>query len=363
MQPIQLNMTDRMRKLDHWLAVTQFKASVSMRLKLYRKIRAFLRNGVSLHDTFKRLHMMYSHKKSDPRAAALDDWMTQAMRGVSWGVAIRKWAPASEAMLIDSGERSGQIVDTLTRVIEMTEAMRALRKTLVSNLAYPVVVFVVLVFMIIIFGFRIVPQMADIIPPEQWPGVSKTLYVASTFLNTYIVHITLAVVGIGYGILYSLPRWNGRWRLQFDRIPPWSVYRAIQSAAFLVSLSSLMRAGSPLQESIEKLRRGNTPYVSVRLAKMIALLKSGVPNGRALNTGLLSNETALDMEAYGEVADFQKAMEDIGTEVIEETGDRIKSSTNILGTCLLVMTGVFVGWVMYSFFTLATELANSAGKF
>ena len=363
MSLLRANVAAHLERFDRWLAVTQFKVGVSMRLKLYRKIRAFLRNGVSLHDTFKRLHMMYSHKKSDPRAAALDDWMTQAMRGVSWGVAIRKWAPASEAMLIDSGERSGQIIETLSRVIEMTEAMRALRKTLWSNLAYPVVVFLVLIFMVIIFGFKIVPQMAEIIPPDQWPSVSKTLYAASTFLTDYIIHISVAIFGIGYSISYSLPRWSGRWRAHADCIPPWSVYRAIQSAAFLVALSSLMRAGSPLQESIEKLRRGNTPYVSVRLAKMLAMLKSGVPNGRALNTGLLSNETALDMEAYGEVADFQKAMEEIGTEVIEETGDRIKSSTSVLGTCLLVMTGVFVGWVMYSFFTLATELANSAGKF
>lgn len=330
------------------------------RMFLYRKFISFLNQGIPLLDVLGEFYALYSRKNGDPRAVILLDIITRMKRGESFSSALSYWAPSSEVMLIESGERSGNIVGALRQAVEVATAIREMRSAIIGGLTYPVILLLVLAAMMVGFSLGIVPKLADVMDPASWPQQAATLYTISQIVENYGLYIAGGIIGLFVVIFYSMPRWTSDVRKFVDGIPPWSVYRSFESSTFLVALGALMKTGTPLMDSITRLRSLASPYVSKHLTIMLAKLKSGQPNGVAMNTGFLEREMAADIEIYGKVSDFQEAMEVIGREAISSGVEKIKMSTKALGNVVLILVAFYTGWVYYAFFTLTSSLGQGA---
>ncbi len=337
----------------------QIQFGIGTRMALYKKLMSFLKQGVPLMEVLIKFHELYARKKGDPRAVALNDWINAMKRGESFSQAIASWVPPSEVMLIEAGERSGSIVNSLQQAIEVTEAVKAMKKAIIGGLAYPAILLLVLVGMMVGFSVGIVPKLADVMDPSGWPGPAATLYDVSQFVNNYGIYVGATVVGLVVLMIKTFPYWVGATRKKVDGFPPWSVYRAFESSTFLVALSALMKTGTPLMEAIIRLKSLATPYVGWHLGRMAVRMKGGTANGVAMNTGFLDKETAADIEIYGEVADFQEAMEAIGKESIATGVERIQASTKAMGTVVMILVAFYTGWVYYAFFTLTSSLGQT----
>lgn len=355
-------INDAIKAFELRFARAQF--GTRTRLKLYRKLYSFIKDGISLYEVLKKLQGLYAKKKGDPRAVAIQEWLTRMEQGRSFASALQGWAPSSEIMLIESGEQSGDLAGALLNTVEVTESVNLMKKTIKGGLAYPTALFAALMGMIYMFAVKVIPEISSIQDPALWPDVSQTLYHFSLAVQNYWWAFLLAFLCMVVAIVYSLPRLTGPVRHILDRVPPWSIYRTIQSSVFLVAVSALMKTGTPLMESIMRLRTLSAPYTRFHMSLIIRRMKAGFKDGLAMNTGhFLDTEVGNDIEIYGELTDFQVAMESLGRDVITRAVEQIKASTQVMANLVLLAMGVYIGWTYYAFMTLTSSIAQNAQGF
>src|SRR3546814_18237490 len=81
------------------------------RLRLYRKVTRFLKNGVPIAQA---LDIMWTHASDDGKkpkavpAAVIDAWRKRIRNGASFGRAILGWVPERDRLVIAAGETAGR---------------------------------------------------------------------------------------------------------------------------------------------------------------------------------------------------------------------------------------------------------------
>ena len=115
------------------------------------------------------------------------------------------------------------------------------------------------------FGLQVVPAFEMVLPREQWTGTGASMAVLSDFVNMYLVPSLIAFSFVVLGIVISLPRWTGRTRVFFDKIPPYSIYRLSSGAGFLLAVASMVKAGIPIPETLRILQRSAKPWYKERI--------------------------------------------------------------------------------------------------
>src|SRR5690606_33592251 len=115
------------------------------------------------------------------------------------------------------------------------------------------------------FAGRLFPQIASILPPEQWTGAGRWLANLGWFAQNWIDWLALFLVLSLAFILWLLPRWTRGGRKIADRFPIFSTYRMVTGISFLLSLSGLLRGGMPVVRALERIRQYASPYVRHRV--------------------------------------------------------------------------------------------------
>jgi len=223
--------------MDFKKAFFKFQFSTTIRMKLYRKIVSFIRQGSPLFDMLLKLEAKYeANKKGDIRASVIRYWLRDMNEGKDFSAALKDWVPPAEMMLIQAGEKSGAMEDAINNAIEVTEASKAMKGAIIGALSYPIILIVILFGMIYLFSTQVVPKLSSIKDPETWPGPSKLMYDTSVFVQDY-----WSVVIIGFILLIIIINWTiprmFKARNMLDSIPPWSIYNAFQSSVFLISIA------------------------------------------------------------------------------------------------------------------------------
>lgn len=139
--------------------------------------------------------------------------------------------------LIRVGENTGKLDDALLLLADYEEGRTQRRQQLQAQLAYPCLVFVVLLVMLEIG----LPMLAQQLP---WGGHGPLLWLPSL------------LVGVGLLLAFRL---RGRWLAWIQRYPPWSeLQRRWATLQFLTVWSSTLEAGIPLLTSLQLAREANT---------------------------------------------------------------------------------------------------------
>ena len=193
--------------------------------------------------------------------------------------------------------------------------------------------------------------------------MAAALFYTSTFLVKNWFFIILLLAGIGAIISYTMSRWTGRFRVIFDYMPPWSIYKSYQASAFLISLASMMRSGVPLNEALKAMRKNAVPWLAEYLDRMFLNLKKGGKNyGQHLDVGLLDVETAGDVVDYSELGKFETAIYAIGERNLESGVVKINLQMNVAKNLMLVFLAVTVSWIYYTTTDLNSTIAEAASS-
>lgn len=357
--------------------VYKFMLGLKVRTSLYKRIAAFLEAKINLTEGLLLLRDRYRKQlglgeklkvrfspgyvaKGDFRAAILNEWLERIATGERFSDAVKEWVPSNEFMLIAAGERGKGLGPGMLDAAGMSQANAQIKKTIVGNSIQPIVLVLALLAMFILFQRKMVPIFKVIKPVETWPSSAMKLYNISYFVDHYLLLVLAALIGIGYGLILTLPRWRGAWRQRFDAMPPWSIYRTQQASSFLIGLASLLRAGVPLNAALQMMHRNGTPYFRWHLERMMYTLSGGLNQGIALNTGLLDRETAGEVEDYSRMRSFREAIEEMGKRTMEESLERIQNNMGMLKNVMLIVVAGSVLWIYATTYLLQADLANSA---
>lgn len=339
-------------------AWNKIRFGVKVRLSLYRKIMSFLRNGVPVHDLLKKLESQYAkNKKNDIRVIVLNDVATSISSGATLSTALSRWAPANEVMIIKAGEGS-DLATAFENAATTTEKTMAMKSTIVGASAYPIALISLLGILIYLFSTQAVPKLAEVKDPETWEGASAALYATSKFVEHYWLFVILVIIGISVGVTALMPRFSGKMRGFLDKVPPFSVYKTIQSSSFLISMSSLMKTGVPIVDSVKQLHELSNPYMKYHLSEILRKMNAGVSHGKALNSDFLDKETGISLEIYAELSDLQGSMEEIGVDAIDNALLNITTAMALMKNIIMLGVGVYIGWVYYAFYTLTQAIGT-----
>lgn len=334
----------------------EFKNNINVRLKLYKKMASLVKQGLSIKDIIQEIT---SVQKSSNTADYhfLMHVHSEMQSGKSFSESLKGWTTENELLLIQSGEKSGDLMNSFHMAIKLTTRLKEIKMRVIKEAAYPTVLFALIIAVLYGFAIAIMPALEGIIPIEDWPSTSRSLYDLTFFVKNNLLYMIIAVAAFVTAIRYSLGKLIGPIRDVLDSYPPYSIYKDIQSAVFLISVATLMTAQVSLKDSILNLKKQSNKYLQGKMDAMLKKLQKGLQGGKALNTDFMGS-SGTDVEIYGKSNDFEQAMLDLGEEVIEEKLEKITKVMGLLRFIMLLSFAGVIGWMFMSFF----DITNGMGQ-
>ena len=336
------------------------------RLRIYRKLASLLRNRFSLMDALERLKNIASDNgknQSDTLAVAMSCWMEALQNGLSFSVALRGWAPSSELLMLSVGDIAN-LEDALMNLIHVVEGTKKMKEPLVGALAYPMFLMVMVVMIIWAVGAYMVPPMVEAVPDLIWRGQARSLVSLSKWVrnNSLILFASLPI--IFFIIAWTMPRWKGRMRSRFDNYPPWNLYRIFVGVSWLLSLSALINAGTPVSKALRMLRSDSSPYLLYRLERALIYINNGENLGEALfltGLGFPDKEVIGDLQIYAELDNFPAALTLMANEWLEDAIRDIEQKAAVLNGFAIMSIALIVAWVVAGTFDMQDQMVQGMG--
>ncbi len=292
---------------------------------------------------------------------------------------ISEGAPLSRAMaefpvvfdtstinLIQAGEATGSLNDTLARIIAHLTEQKELRRQLVTALSYPIFMVFVAAAVILFFLFFLLPRLQALLQSlgGKMPMSTQILIFVANFSLHYGVFVLLA--GILAGI--SLWRWRsseaGRiksdaWLLRLPLIGPFVVAQTVLS--FSQTLSVLLENGINSSEALrmtEKQINNRSHQAAFKLATERVL------EGEALSVAVTRTgcfpDLVLDRLAVGEnTGNVVRSLKDISRTYQKIITQRLNMFTSVIASSVLMGVFLFVGFIAFAIVSAVFQVSSS----
>lgn len=332
------------------------------RMKIYRKLGKFLSNGYAMAPA---LDEMYGFAIEGGRSTKIEAMvLNDARRGVANGLGLayglKDWIPNGERLIIEGGEQSGKLDIALDKAVQITQAARTIKGTLVGGLFYPFLLIALTIGFMIMFGTNVIPAFEEILPREQWTGLAGQMSFLADFIQTWLAPSIIAVMATVIVVSYSLPRWVKGLRVKADKIVPYSIYRTIQGAGFMMTLAGMLQSGIPLERSLEILSTNAAPWYRERIERTRHLINSGNDLGPALHmTGYQfpDRDSINELRAYSKLSNVEDALEHLAKTWLEETVEKIKVQTGIMRNIAFLFLGGVFGWITFGMVAVQQQIS------
>lgn len=331
------------------------------RADLYQNLAAFLGDGLSVYQSMSMMHERYRTRK-DQRAWMFSRMLEIQEQGKGLADALYGLAPAAELSLIDAGERSGALKESLSESAFMADASRRIRAQLIGALTYPVALFLMGIGVLVAFGKFMVPQFAKISAPETWTGVSGLMYGLSSGLIAYWPYILVGLVALASSVGWSLNNWIHPVREKLlNALPPWSFHRTSQSSSFLIALAAMIQSGVPFGTALTRMRGLAAPWLRWHIGRMIRRMGTGAAYGDVLDCTLFDTETADQIAIYGQLSSFDDAVKALGRRAVNEGINRINGIAQIIRYLMMAALGLTIGGLFFSVYSLSSNIQGVSG--
>lgn len=280
------------------------------------------------------------------------------MEGESFSSAIKGgWVSENEAMLIESGGE-GKLIASLKMAHDLLTSLGIMKKTLITKLTYPSILFILLFVLIFGFSFYMLPILTSLSDPEFWEGSALFLFHFCVFFRDNALYVVLAIISTITIIINTLSVWTGRIRENFDSFFPWSIYREFEAGVFLISLSTLMKSGMQLLNALSALQKQSPKYSAKYIAIMVNRVKSSESGATAINTHLLG-ELGDEIEDLTEMGNFQKTLFEFGENSVMIIINSISSKADKIKVFMMLLVFSFAAWGYGTFISISQSITNS----
>lgn len=268
--------------------------------------------------------------------------------------------------LIQAGEATGSINDTVQRLIDHLTAQRELRQQLLTALAYPIFMVVVACGVILFFLFFLLPRLQGLLSSlgGRMPTSTALLIGAANFAIHYGLIIVIALVFIAL----SFWRWrateSGRtvtdaWQLKLPLLGPFAMARTV--LAFSQTLSVLLENGITASEALRMTEKQIDNRVH-RAAFVTATAR--VLEGEALSAALARTQCfpdlVLDRLAVGEnTGNVVPSLKMIGQEYQKLITRQLNVFTKVIASAVLMAVFIFVGFIAFAIVNAVFQVSSS----
>lgn len=289
------------------------------RAQLYENLADKVSAGHKLRDAIEQeAYWMAVDSPWDLRAIMLNHAIERVDDGEPFHRALSGYAKDTEQLILASmasvQDHAG-VLRQAARSLSVAEGIKAqyLKMAMVPAFAVPAIVGI-----LVLIAVKLVPMLEASVPAERWSGVAALLRALANFMLTpwaVVLFATLAILVVL--AFWSLPRWTGRARLAFERVPPWNAYKAMVGAEWLIMLGGMLASGQKLVESLEQMNGSARPWLKERVDAILHLVNAGTKFGKALHrTGFdfPEREVVRNLASSADLPNFD--------EILIRTGER-----------------------------------------
>lgn len=276
--------------------------------------------------------------------------------------------PAEIRATVAAGEASGQLPLLLDRLADTLDADIQLRSKLLSTLAYPALLLLIAVAVILIMLLFVVPDIAAQLTGSgaELPGLTIIVLAASALVQRFwslIVGLPLLL-----GLLLWLWRRQAERRLAFDRallrlpfIGPWLA--SIEAIRWARLLATMLAAGLPLAEAMQMTAPtlGNHAWQQAVL-RMTSEIRAGASLSASLALLPAAPPLLLSLARAGETAGrLAPLLDSAATSLDRQLADRSRTILTLAEPVIIVVLGLLVGLIILAVLLPILELNTLAG--
>lgn len=304
------------------------------------------------------------------------------LRALSAGIweRISEGAPLSRAMaafpavfepsvtnLIQAGEATGSLNDTLARLISHLTEQRELRRQLVAALAYPVFMVAVAFGVIIFFLVFLLPRLKTLLTSlgGKMPFSTQLLISFSEFALSFW---GIALIAAAFVALSSFLGWRrtapGRaatdaWLLRAPLIGPFIVSQTV--LAFAQTLSVLLENGITAAEALRMTEKqiGNTVHREAFNSATGRVLEGEALSVALGRTGCFP-DLVLDRLSVGEnTGNVVPSLKQIAIAYQRQISAQLNLFTKVIASGVLMAVFVFVGFIAFAIVSAVFQVSAS----
>jgi type IV pilus assembly protein PilC len=330
-----------------------------------RQFATLLRAGVSVVDSTR---ILASQTESKALKKALADIEEELRSGNPLSMAAAKHNrifPPMFVNMVKAGEAGGNMDETLERLADHFEKVHRTRQKIVSALAYPVIVGIIAIGVVIFLLIAVVPTFVQMFADfhAELPAITKFVLKASEIMQVYWWLVVLAMIGLY--VLFSILKKQKTTKYYIDyamlRMP---IFGKLLQKAVLArmsrTLSSLFSSSVPILQALAIVQNVVENEV---IAKVIKESSESLERGQSLTEPLKKHwafpPLVTQMIAIGEetgsldamlskVADFYEAE-------VETATDRLKS---LIEPIMIVFLAGIIGTIVTSIIVPMYEIFN-----
>jgi len=253
----------------------------------YENLRFLLENRKPLDISLKMIgevHTSFGEKWHPYRELTEDclEGIRDNSPGRTLADVLAVWVPYEEAALISAGMKTGNIPVALMQADKLINAREQIFAQVAFASVYPLVLVVLGSGLLVVNNQSLVPVLSNMSDPASWTGALGFMKGLSDWTEQWGPAAAFSGTALVVASLWSLPRWRGRIRRIADSIMPWSLYKDLQGAVFLMNTGALLGAGVPELEAMQLLHSFAPPWLQERLDAAMDEMSEGNSLGLAL---------------------------------------------------------------------------------
>ncbi len=339
------------------------------RLPFLESLHDLTSSGLSAGEAVRLL----SIRIKEPRQRALCEGLwARLSEGVPLSRAMAAYPlvfDTSTVNLIHAGEATGSLNDTLARLIQHLIELREMRVALLTALAYPLLIVIISIGVILFFLFFLLPRIQTMIHSlgGKMPLSTRLLIGMANFALHYGLFVAIAVV-IG-----AIAAWRWRateagreksdaWLLKLPMLGPFFVSQTVLE--FSQTLGILLQNGITASDALRMTSRQIANRVHRRAFDgAIERVLEGEALSQALTRTGCFPELVLDRISVGEnTGNVVPSLRDIGASYQKRITRQLNLFTQVIAGAILGCVFVFVGFVAIAMVMAIFQVSQSFSK-
>lgn len=338
-----------------YIYTASVKAGSKVKIEFFSMLKFMLESGMGLHESLVSIRDTGMNRALKKMAQIASD---EVRKGAKLSEAVVSTGQFDEAIAkqIAAGEESGDVVETIARIVSQMERDAEFKAKIKSAMIYPVIICVVMIVVLWVMMTVVVPTLAEtlISMGGELPLITKMVIGASSFMKSatpfLIIFIIAAIIG------YKMGRRNDDFKYETDklklRIPIiGSMIEKIEFSKFCRNLSAMQKSGITLVSSLKTVEAAiKNSKIAKEIDKACRLVEiSGMNLSAALSKSGKFPSLMLQLIeigiSSGQICDV---LDRIATQYEKETNETLKRITGMLEPAMIIITGCAVGIIVVS---------------
>ena len=330
----------------------------------FRELATLLSSGVSLGDAVISQSKGTYHPEL---VAAFNDISRELMRGANFLGALRaSKLPLPDHLyhLVEAGELSGHLAESLTRAVEQMEYDRHVNAELRSALTYPGILVASCAAAVITVFLFVVPEFVHLLEEDvELPLISELVLGAGATFNDNRWLLAAVLIAIAFTVLALFRNPNVRQRFvdALARMPllgQW--YSETDTAKWAMVMSAMLTSRVELVGALGLASRGvRVSRRRAMLDRALTAVRGGQPLSAALETENALTATGYNLIRVGEQSgQLPEMMRSLATLYEENSSRRMKRVLTLIEPVAILCIGAFIGIIFIGVILAITAVNN-----